>query len=125
MDKHGYMLGEVEGRFADIIWEKEPVTSSELVKIGADVFGWKRTTTHNVIRRLCDKGLFCRSESGTVTALLTKEEYCAQQSGSFVDRLCGGSLPMFVSGFVKQRKLSGDEISEIIELLRRSEESRD
>ena len=121
MDKHGYMLGEVEGRFADIIWAKEPISSSELVKIGADEFGWKRTTTHNVIRRLCDKGLFCRNESGIVTATLTKEEYRSQQTSSFVDRLCGGSLPMFVSGFVKQRKLSEDEISEIIGLLRKDE----
>ena len=50
-------LGVIEARYADLIWEREPVTSSELVKLTADVFNWKRTTAHNVLRRLCDKGI--------------------------------------------------------------------
>lgn len=51
-------LGVIEVRFADIIREHEPVTSSELVKLAAEAFSWKRTTTHTVLKRLCDKGLF-------------------------------------------------------------------
>mgnify|MGYP000735886331 CR=1 FL=1 len=51
-------LGVVEARYADIIWEHEPVSSSELVKLTEEAFHWKRTTAHNVLRRLCDKGLF-------------------------------------------------------------------
>ena len=51
-------LGNVEARFADIIWEREPVTTSELIKLAAAKLTWKRTTTHTVLRRLCDKGLF-------------------------------------------------------------------
>ena len=51
-------LGAVEARFADIIWEREPVTSAELIKLAAAKLTWKRTTTHTVLRRLCDKGLF-------------------------------------------------------------------
>ena len=44
-------LGVIESRFADIIWAHEPVTSSELVKLAADTFTWKRTTTHTVLKR--------------------------------------------------------------------------
>ena len=51
-------LGVIEGRFADMIWEREPVTSTELVKLAENAFSWKRTTTHTVIKRLCEKGLF-------------------------------------------------------------------
>ena len=61
-------LGVVEARYADIIWEHEPVSSSELVKLTEEAFHWKRTTAHNVLRRLCDKGLF-RNDNGTVTSL--------------------------------------------------------
>ena len=56
-------LGVIEARYADMIWEHEPVTSSELVKMTAVEFNWKRTTAHNVLRRLIDKGLF-RNENG-------------------------------------------------------------
>ena len=55
-------LGAVEARFADIIWEREPVTSTELTKLAAAELTWKRTTTHTVLRRLCDKGLFQNKE---------------------------------------------------------------
>lgn len=63
-------LGVVEARYADIIWEHEPVSSSELVKLTEEAFHWKRTTAHNVLRRLCDKGLF-RNDNGTVTSLIS------------------------------------------------------
>ncbi|MGN0344140.1 MAG: BlaI/MecI/CopY family transcriptional regulator [Lachnospiraceae bacterium] len=69
-------LGVVEARFADIIWEHEPVTSTELVKLAAEALSWKRTTTHTVLRRLCDKGLF-ENDKGTVTALISKPEFYA------------------------------------------------
>ncbi len=119
MDNQGLLLGEIEGRFADLIWEKAPISSSELVKIAAVEFNWKRTTTHNVISRLCDKKLFTRSESGVVAPLLSREEYKAMQSSKFVDIVYDGSLPMFVSGFVRNRKLTDKDIEEIIELLRK------
>ena len=115
------LLGEIEGRFADMVWEKEPVSSSELVHLAGEEFHWKRTTTHNVIRRLCDKGLFQRDENGIVSALVSKSDYRAKQSEKFVDIVYQGSLPMFVSGFVKARKLTDEDIREIMELLQRED----
>ena len=44
-----YELGEVQKQFAEIIWEKEPVGSGELVKICEQKFGWKKSTTYTVI----------------------------------------------------------------------------
>ena len=118
MENQGLLLGEVEGRFADLIWKNEPISSSELVKMASAEFKWKRTTTHNVIRRLCDKGLFRRDEGGIVSSLISKSEYQALQSGRFLDIVYNGSLPMFVSGLVRTRKLSKEEIDEIIEMLK-------
>ena len=117
MSNYDFMLGEVEGQFANIIWNTAPVTSTELVKIAAEKLGWKRTTTHTVIRRLCDKGLFSRDKSGIVTALMSKDDFRARQSKQFVDITCGGSLPLFVSGFVKNNSLSQEEIAEIVKML--------
>ena len=77
-------LGVIEARYADMIWEREPVTSSELVKLTAEAFHWKRTTAHNVLRRLCDKGLF-QNDNGTVTARVSRQEFYARQSKQFVD----------------------------------------
>lgn len=69
-------LGAVESRFADIIWEHEPLTSTELVKLAAQALNWKKSTTYTVLKRLCDRGIF-QNLSGTVTSLLSKGELAA------------------------------------------------
>ena len=105
-------LGVIEARFADMIWEREPVTSSELVKLAAEVFKWKRTTTHTVLKRLCDKGLF-ENNKGTVTCRITRPQFYSMQSRKFVDDSFAGSLPAFVAAFTKDRALTSEEAKEI------------
>lgn len=105
-------LGAVEARYADMIWAREPVTSSELVRLTAAEFGWKRTTAHNVLRRLCDKGLF-RNDGGTVTSLLSRQEFYARQSRKFVEDAFDGSLPAFIAAFTRHGSLTAEEAEEI------------
>ena len=89
-------LGVVEARFADIIWENEPVSSSTLVKLAGEQLQWKRTTVHTVLRRLCDKGLF-RNDNGMVTALISREQFYSMQSEQFVQTTFQGSFPAFLA----------------------------
>lgn len=114
-------LGVIEARYADMIWEQEPVTSSELVKLTAAAFHWKRTTAHNVLRRLCDKGLF-RNEKGTVTSLISRQEFYALQSRQFVAHTFGGSLPAFIAAFTNNTALSPEEAEEIRKMIDQAEE---
>ena len=109
-------LGAVEARFADIIWKREPVTSTELIKLAAAELTWKRTTTHTVLRRLCDKGLF-QNNNGMVTSLLSREEFYALHSKKYVDETFAGSLPAFLAAFTSEKKLTAEEITEIRELI--------
>lgn len=111
-----YQLGTVEAHFAEIIWEHEPVTSSELVKLAAAELAWKRTTTHTVLRRLCDKGLF-RNDNGTVTALLSREEFNARRSRSYVNDTFHGSLPAFLAAFAGGKPLTDEEAAAIRKLI--------
>ena len=105
-------LGVIEARFADMIWERQPVTSSELVKLAAEAFSWKRTTTHTVLKRLCDKGLF-ENNKGTVTCLISRQQFYAMQSRKFVEDSFAGSLPAFVAAFTKEKALTPEEAAEI------------
>ena len=101
-------LGVVESRFADIIWRNEPVSSSTLVKLAGEELQWKRTTVHTVLRRLCDKGLF-QNDNGTVTSLVSREQFYSMQSKQFVDTAFHGSFPAFLAAFTKNRTLSDGE----------------
>ncbi len=105
-------MGTVETEFADIIWEREPVLSAELVTAAEEKFGWKKSTTYTVLRRLCDKGLFINN-NGVVSSLISKEEFFSVQSENFVDDTFSGSLPAFIAAFSRRKKLSSEEIEEI------------
>ena len=109
-------LGVVEGRFADIIWSNEPVSSSDVVKIAEKELGWKKSTTFTVLRRLCDKGIFVNNK-GTVTSLISKPDFFSMQSERFVDDTFGGSLPAFIAAFSKRKKLSKEEINELKKMI--------
>ena len=114
-------LGVVEGRFADIIWSNEPVSSSDVVKIAEKELGWKKSTTFTVLRRLCDKGIFVNNK-GTVTSLISKPDFFSMQSERFVDDTFGGSLPAFIAAFSKRKKLSKEEINELKKMINDFEE---
>lgn len=105
-------LGVIEARYADMIWAHEPVTSSELVKLTAVEFNWKRTTAHNVLRRLIDKGLF-RNENGVVTSVISRDEFYTMQSRQYVENTFSGSLPAFIASFTQGGRITAEEAEAI------------
>ena len=109
-------MGPVETRFAEIIWEKEPVGSTELVKLAEESLGWKKSTPYTVLKRLCDRGIF-QNEGGTVTSLRSRADYDTAQSQQFVEESFSGSLPAFITAFTRRKKLSEDEITELQRLI--------
>jgi len=102
-------LGEMESRFADIIWKHEPLSSRRLAELAEAELAWKRTTTYTVLKRLCDRGLF-RNDSGLVTSQISRQEFYARKSETFVEETFGGSLPAFLTAFGSRKKLSDAEI---------------
>ena len=116
-------IHEGEYRFCLIMWEHEPVSSLELVRLCQEKLDWKRTTTYTVIKRLGDRGVL-KLENGVVTALISKEEAESAEIDTFVESKFGGSLPAFVAAFTKHQKLSDedlDEVQRMIDRIRRGE----
>lgn len=111
-----FKLGAVEEQFADIIWNNEPLQSGTLVKICEKELSWKKSTTYTVLRKLCDRGIF-KNENGTVSSLISKQEFNSIQSEKFVEETFKGSLPAFLAAFTQRKTLSDDEIKEIQNLI--------
>lgn len=107
-----YRLGAMETRFAELIWANEPLSSGALVRLCAQELDWKKSTTYTILRRLCQRGIF-RNEDGTVTSLVSRQEFNAAQSQRFVEEAFDGSLPRFLTAFVLRKKLSDREIAEL------------
>ncbi|MCI8887873.1 MAG: BlaI/MecI/CopY family transcriptional regulator [Hungatella sp.] len=114
-------LGAIEARFADMIWEHEPVTTTELVKMAEKEFQWKRTTTHTVIKRLCEKGLFVNTK-GTITSLILRPQFLSMQSRKFVEDTFHGSLPAFIAAFTNSASLTPEEAALIRDMIDQTQE---
>ena len=111
-------LGVIEARYADMIWEHEPVTAVELVKLCHQQLGWKRTTTYTVIKKLVDKGVILRSEPGFMcTSLVKREDARRSETESLIDRLYHGSKKALFSALLEDEKLSKQDIDELRQLL--------
>lgn len=114
-----YKLGEVEMKFADIIWENEPLSSGQLVKLCEDKLQWKKSTTYTILRRVCERGLF-KNEEGMVSSNVTKQEFLSNKTEQFIEETFQGSLPGFIAAFTSNRKLSDEEAEELKQLIERS-----
>ena len=90
-------MGAVEARFADIVWERAPLRSSELVALAA--------------------GELFRNDGGTVTALVSREAYYAQRGERLVDEAFQGSLPAFIAAFTARKGLTAEEAAQIQALI--------
>ena len=111
-------IHEGEYRFCLIMWEREPVTAVELVKLCQQQLAWKKSTTYTVIKRLGDRGVL-KLENGVVTALISKEEAEAAEIESMVESRFGGSLPAFVAAFTKRQDLSDQDLDEVQRMIDR------
>ena len=109
-------LGAVQLRFADIVWEHEPVASGDLVKLCEKELSWKKPTTYTVLRKLCEKGLL-QNQDGIVTSLIPKEEFYSARSEQIVEDSYQGSLPAFVASFISRKKLTSEEAEEIQKMI--------
>ena len=109
-------MGTAEAKFADIIWNNEPISSGDLAKLANGEFEWKKTTSFTVLKRLCDRGIF-QNQNGTVTSKISRNEFYARHSESYVEENFGGSLPAFLAAFGERKKLKAKEIDDIKKII--------
>ena len=109
-------MGAIESRFADIIWDHEPISSGILAKYSEEQFKWKKTTSFTVLKRLCDKGIF-QNNKGIVTSLISRDEFYSMQSEKFVDETFEGSLPAFIAAFASHAKLKKEDADKLMQMI--------
>ena len=110
-----------ELRFCEILWEHQPVRSSELAHLCTEKLGWKKSTTYTVIKRLTERGVV-QTEDAVVTALVSRDQVQRAESRAFVERNFSGSLPGFLNAFVGGRGLSAEEADELRRMIADLEE---
>lgn len=112
---------ESEYRFLCILWETEPINSTELVRLCREKLGWKKSTTYTVIHKLSEKHIV-KNEKATVTTLVSKEEVDRQESEELLQRTSKGNVPDFLATFLKDRKLTREDVQKIMRIIEEADE---
>ena len=107
-----FKLFDAEYKFLNLIWDNEPVNSTELSKISFRELGWKKPTTYNMIRKLCERGIL-RNENAVVSSIVKREQVRKYESKAVVEKSFSGSLPAFLTAFLDDRRISGKEADEL------------
>ena len=114
-------LFDGEYKFICIIWEMEPVNSTELFRACEKRLGWKKSTTYTMLRKLSARGLL-QNENATVTTLVKREQVQKYESQALVGKAFDGSLPAFVAAYLKDRRLTEKEVLEIMRMIKEATE---
>lgn len=109
-------MGALESRFADLIWNHEPMASKDLIKMAEKELNWKSSTSYTVLKRLCERGIF-QLQDKTVTSLISREEFYGMKSEQFLDETFDGSLPAFIAAFGTRKKLPDEEVEVLKKLI--------
>lgn len=107
-----YKLFDAEFKFVSLIWENEPINSTELVKLCLVKLGWKKSTTYTVLRKLCERGIL-QNTNTIVTTQIKREEAQMYESEALIEKAFDGSLPQFLTAFLDKNKITEKEAEEL------------
>ncbi len=110
-------IGEMELKMARLLWDREGIGSGAVVTLCKEEFGWAKSTTYTMLRRLCEHGLF-KNENSIVTAVMTEDDYRAKVATELVNDKFEGSLPVFVKTVLLKKKLTAKEKKALQNLLK-------
>ena len=111
-----FKLFDAEYKFMCIVWEREPVNSTELTRICEKLLGWKKPTTYSMIKKLSERGIM-KNEKATVTTLIAREDVQKYEAEVLINRVFDGSVPSFITSFLQDKTLSVEEAQGIKELI--------
>ena len=114
-------LPDTELEVMQALWASDtPVLRTQLEERLTQTHPMATTTLLTLLSRLSEKGFVRVDKEGRKSLyahLVTREDYLAAQSRSFIQKLCGGSLSTFASALCDSG-LSKEELEELRELLK-------
>ena len=104
------------------VWELGGVaTSREIFDRVQEKKSWSKTTVKTLISRLVSKGVLKSNKAvGSVykyEASISEDEYKNQESENLIGKLFNGSINEMLLNFTKSKKLSKQELEELIKLV--------
>ena len=115
-------ISESELEIMKVLWEIEKGSSAEIIEQLKDKSDWKPKTIQTLITRLVSKGFVDVDKTNRklfiYKPVISESEYKNYASESFLKKLYHGSISNMVLSFVKENKLTKDEIEELRDIFK-------
>ncbi|WP_461207153.1 BlaI/MecI/CopY family transcriptional regulator [Clostridium sp. DL1XJH146] len=113
-------ISDAEWQVMKVLWDRSPLTSTEIISELKSNNTWSPKTVHTLISRLVKKEAIevkKGSKFNLFTPIVTQEECSRVETKSFIEKVYNGSIQMMLKNFIKDEKLSSEEIEELRRML--------
>lgn len=121
-------ISETEWEVMRAVWANHPATASEIIEcLTQGDPSWHPKTAKTLLARLVQKKVLDYEPQGrsyVYEPLVTERDCVAAATGSFLDRVFGGSLKPMLAHFVKSHRLTKHDLDDLKELLESGDGAR-
>ncbi len=120
-------ISDAESLVMEVLWEKNPATSDEVVAELSKTTDWQEPTIKTLLNRLLKKRAITAERDGRryiYRPLLKRADYIDAASTTLLDRLFGGRVAPLVAHFSDRRKLTKKDIAELKRLIEELDHDR-
>jgi BlaI family penicillinase repressor len=113
-------ISDAEWKVMKVLWKKAPLTAGEIIDALRPYTRWSPKTIHTLISRLVGKKAVEVNKTTPLhqyTPLVSEEECTLKETESFLRKVYDGSLHLLVANFIKEEKLSTEELDELKKML--------
>lgn len=115
-------ITEAQWSIMELLWDsRQPLTVSQICQLLEEEknITWKKNTVNTQLMRLAEHGAVDYNETTPKTfyPLVDRDTCRRQEEKSFLDKMYQGSVKMMIASFLKEDKLSPEELAEIRQLL--------
>lgn len=104
-----------------VLWSKSPQTANEVIKVLETTTDWKPKTIRTLINRLVQKeAISYHQDTGRIYAyfpLVSQDKYLQVETESLLKRFYGAAFKPLLVNFLKEEKLSSEDINELKRIL--------
>ena len=116
-------LSDSEWRLMNRLWDRSPMTITELTAALREDTGWTKNTIITMLSRLEAKGAVRYEEGGRAKQYfptVDREDAARVETESFLSKVYGGSLGLMVSNLVESHALTEADIAELSAILEKA-----
>lgn len=104
-----------------VCWARAPISAQEIIAALTARDDWHPKTVKTLLNRLVKKGALGFEKDGRAYLyhpLVAEMDCVSAESGSFLERVFGGSLKPMLAHFIESHALAPEEIDELKKLLK-------